>query len=140
MIYLIDAAVLLNDELFSFSSNKKYVTTSFVVSEIKDFRSKALLDNALTNNFLKIIDPSEKALKKIMALSASIGSRFSKADFSILALALDLKKQKKHFKVLTDDFSIQNLLLKLCISFDFVIQGRINKFRTFNKPKIFKRL
>ncbi len=137
MIYLIDAAVLLNDELFSFSSKKHYVTTSFVVSEIKDFRSKALLDNALANNFLKIVDPSEKALKKIHELSNSIGSRLSKADFSLLALAIDFKSEKKRFKVLTDDFSVQNLLLKLKISFDSVIQGKVKSFKAFKKQKKF---
>ncbi len=133
MIYLIDAAVLLNDELFSFSAEKKYVTTSLVALEIKDFRSRALLDNALKNRFLSIADPSAEALEKITALAKSINSRLSKADFSLIALAFDLKKKRKPVKVITDDFSIQNLLLKLKISFDSVIQGKVKKFRVFKK-------
>ena len=134
--YLIDAAVLLNDEQFSFLPGKRYVTTSLVAMEIKDFRSRALLDNALKNNFLRIIDPSAEALQKITDLAANIGFRLSKADFSLLALALDFKSKKKRVKVVTDDFSVQNLLLALRISFDSVIQGRIKEFRVFRKKKL----
>lgn len=135
MIYLIDAAVILNDEMFFFSPEKKYVTTSLVAMEIRDFRSRALLDNALKNNLLRIIDPSAEAVAKISGLAKSIGSRMSKADFSLIALAFDFKSQKKRIKVLTDDFSVQNLLLNLKISFDSVIQGKIKKFRVFTKQK-----
>ena len=134
--YLIDAAVLLNDEQFSFLPGKRYVTTSLVAMEIKDFRSRALLDNALKNNFLRIIDPSTEALQKITDLAKSIGFRLSKADFSLLALALDFKSKRKRVKVVTDDFSVQNLLLKLRISFDSVIQGRIKEFRVFRKKRL----
>lgn len=131
--YLIDAAVLLNDEQFAFLPGKRYITTSLVAMEIKDFRSRALLDNALKHNFLRIIDPSAEALQKITDLAKNIGFRLSKADFSLLALALDFKSKKKRVKVVTDDFSVQNLLLKLRISFDSVIQGRIKSFRVFRK-------
>lgn len=133
MIYLIDAGVILNDEMFSFSPKKKYITTSLVVQEIKDFRSKALLDNALSHRFLKIQDPSADATHKIAEIAKNIGAKLSKADFSLIALAFDLNLQKQKVKVITDDFSVQNILLKLKISFDDVIQGKIKKFRIFKK-------
>lgn len=135
MIYVIDAAALLNDEFFSFSPSKKYITTSLVALEIKDFRSKALLDNALKNNLLRIQDPSVEAIKSINSFAKNIGSRLSKADFSLIALALDFNKKKQAVKVITDDFSVQNILLKLKISFDSVIQGRVKKFMVFNKKR-----
>ena len=137
MIYLIDAAAILNDEMFYFSPSKKYITTSLVALEIRDFRSKALLDSALNNNFLRIQDPSAEAIKKISEIAKSIGSRLSKADFSLIALALEMQKQKQKVKVITDDFSIQNILLKLRISFESVIQGKIKKLRTFNRKSVF---
>ena len=131
MIYIIDSAVILNDELFYFDEAKKYVTTYRVSLEIKDFRSKSLLNNAIKNSILQIMEPSEESIKGIENLAKKYGTKLSEADVSLVSLAADLKEKKEKITVITDDYSVQNLLLKLQISFQSVIRGEIKKFKNF---------
>jgi len=131
MIYIIDSAVILNDELFYFDEGKKYVTTYRVTLEIRDFRSKSLLNNAIKNTILRIMEPSEEAIAGIKDLAKKSGTKLSEADVSIVALASDLKEKKEEVNVITDDYSVQNLLLKLQIPFQSVIRGEIKKFKNF---------
>lgn len=131
MIYIIDSPVILNDELFYFDEEKKYFTTYRVSLEIKDFRSKALLNNAVKNSILQIMEPSEEATNGALKLASAVGVKVSETDISIIALATDLKEKKEEITVITDDYSIQNLLLKLQIPFQSVIRGEIKKFKKF---------
>ncbi len=133
MIYIMDSPVILNDELFFFEEDKKYATTYRVYLELKDFRSKSLADNAIKYSFLHVMEPSESSLAKAVLVAKKFGIRLSDADFSIAALALDLKEKKEEVLVITDDFSVQNLLLKLQIPFKSVIRGEIKRFRKFSK-------
>ena len=47
--------------------------------------------------------------------------RLSEADKKLLALALDLKCENENIKVLTDDYSMQNVLRILEIPYDSII-------------------
>lgn len=131
MLYLIDAAVILNDELFFFDEAKKYATTYRVTLEFRDFRSKSLIDNAVNNGILRVMDPADETLEGVEKLCSAIGTKLSETDVSLVALAVELREKKEEFTVITDDYSIQNVLLKLQIPFQSVIRGEIKKFRTF---------
>lgn len=135
MIYIIDSAAVLNDELFYFDSKKKYLTTYRVTLEFLDFRSKSLVDNAIKNSVLMVAEPSEQVVEKIAAICDSIGARLSDADISLLALAFELKEKNEKITVITDDFGVQNILLKLKIPFQSVIRGKIKKFKDFSQLK-----
>src|SRR3989344_1021928 len=128
MLYLIDSAAILNDELFFFDEKNRYATTAPIVAEIRDFRSRSLVDNALKNRLLEIMPPKKEFEKKILREKEKLGLRLSTADVSLLALALELKEKREKVIVLTDDFTVQNLLLKLGVEFDGVIRGKIKKF------------
>lgn len=131
MLYLIDSAVVLNDETFYFDECKKYATTYRVSLEFKDYRSKLLVDNAVKGGFLVVFDPSEKKVQETEQLAKAIGAKLSDADISLIALASDLKEKGTEIKVFTDDFGVQNLLLKLKIPFQSVIRGEVKKFKKF---------
>ena len=47
--------------------------------------------------------------------------RLSEADKKLLALALDLKSENENIKVLTDDYSMQNVLKIIDIPYDSII-------------------
>ena len=135
MIYIIDSATVLNDESFYFDGKKKYVTTYRVSLEFRDFRSKSLVDNAINGGYLVVMDPSEKMVERISGLLESIGARLSDADISLVALAAQLKEKNDKIKVFTDDYGIQNILLKLKIPFQSVIRGEVKKFKKFRYGK-----
>jgi UPF0271 protein len=133
MIRLIDAAAVLNNPGFSFSGGG-FLTTPLVVGELKDLRSRHLAENALSNSLLRLSEPSQGSLARVREIAAEHGfSRLSGADISLLALALDLKKQKRAFLLITDDYSVQNLCRLLRIRFDSVIRGKIQKTVSFRK-------
>lgn len=134
MIQLLDSAAVMNNPGFSFSSEHCFITAPAIVDEFKDMRSRNLADNALRNGLLILQEPSNESAGKIRQLAEKHGfSRLSKADVSLLALALDLKKQRKKFVLLTDDYSVQNFCKLLKIKFDSVIRGKIEKTISFKK-------
>ncbi len=134
MLFVLDASALINEPNFSFEEKHSYITTRLVVQELKTFETKYLTDNALHHDILKIKNPEEKTLKKIEKLVKKKGFRpLSPADVSVIALALELKNSGKNFQVLTDDYSVQNFLKLLKISFSSVIQGEIKKTIEFEK-------
>ncbi len=135
MIYLLDASAILNNELFSFDSKKKYFITSNVLNELKDFQSKALIENALHQNLLEIRDPEKTSIQKVKTFLQKIHSVLSKEDESILALALELQEQNQKVVVLTDDYSIQNALKHLKISFQPILMQGIKKKIKFKEKQ-----
>lgn len=133
MICLIDSAAVLNSPGFSFLGGN-FVTSPLIVDELRDLRSRHLAENALQNKLLFLQEPSPKNVERIQALASEHGfQKLSKADVSLLALALDLKGQKKEFVLVTDDYSVQNFCSLLKIKFDSVIRGKIEKTISFKK-------
>ena len=133
MIYILDAAALLNNEVFSFEKENEYYTTSLVFSEWRDFRSRALAENALSSGLLKIIDPCPVSMQITFDKCAESNTKLSEADASIVSLSAEFREQKKAFVVVTDDYSVQNILKKLSILFEGVAQPEIKRHRNFKK-------
>jgi len=131
-LYLLDSAAVLNDEHFSFCPSCKYITTAEIVMEFKDARSKALVDNALQAGVLSIREPSVPALKKAKETAKELGTKgLSEADLSIAALAIDLSARKPI--IITDDYSLQNILKALEIEFRPALQEGIKEVKKFRK-------
>jgi len=134
MIYLIDAAAVLNSQGFSFASEGNFVTVPAVVDEFRDLRSRSLAENALKNKLLKLREPTVSSLKQVKELARQKGfSKMSKTDISLLALALDLKAEKEEFVLVSDDYSVQNFCKLFEIEFDSVIRGKISGTVSFSK-------
>ena len=133
MLYLLDSSAVLNDFGFEFSPEHNYITTSLAVSEFKDLRSRHLMENALQQNLLLIEEPEKESLQSVNETVSKKGfNKLSKTDLSLLALALDLKKQGKKFILITDDFSIQNFAKILEIPFESAMRGEISKTIAFS--------
>ena len=103
-----------------FSLNEEQVTVPNVEEEIRTnsitwVRFKA----AVENGKLVIKQPSEEALKRIEACATTVGDTFflSETDKQLLALALELKGSACTTKIITDDYSIQNVATRLGIEF-----------------------
>ncbi len=121
MNYIMDSAVILNNFNFSFDENI-YFTTNQILDEIIDLRSKQLIESGLKQDNIRIIEPKKESLVlvKKAAKELNILHKLSEADYSILALAFELK-----FPLLSDDYHIQKVCLKLDLKFDSVFRGKI---------------
>jgi len=133
MLYLIDSSAVLNDFGFEFRPEHKYITTPLVINEFKDMRSRNLMENALQQGLLSIQEPEKETINYVEETVAGKGfTRLSRPDLSLLALAIDLKKQGKEFLLVTDDFSIQNFCSLLKIPFQDAIRGKIEREISFS--------
>ena len=133
-LILLDSSAILNDYGFSFDPKRKYAITSRIVAELRDLRSRMMLDNALMLRLVSITDPCPLSLQKIIDFVASKGfERLSNADLSLLALAKELKQKKEKILLVSDDYSIQNTCKLLGIPFKPAIQGRIRETIVFDK-------
>ncbi|MFH1240332.1 MAG: hypothetical protein V1672_03885 [Candidatus Diapherotrites archaeon] len=133
MLYLLDASALINSPNFEFRAENKYITTSLIFSELKEMSIKYIAENALAQGILKIQDPSEETIKKISENVSKHGfNKMSKQDLSLIALASEFYDSKKEFKVLTDDYSIQNFLKLLKIPYNSISQKGISRIISFS--------
>jgi len=130
---VLDAGAVINDSSFSFSQKKNYLMPSSVFSELRDFRSKLLADNALKNSLLKIEDAPAVYLKKAKDSASRVNTILSKQDLDVLALAIFLKEHKKSFAVITDDYSLQNVLSYNKILFEISLHEGIKKHFVLKK-------
>ena len=119
---VVDACFLLRSNLDF--SDRNYYTTHEVLEEIKEEIKKAGIDAAVSKGFLKIKEPSKDSIAKVEAMAKKTGDfKFlSKADISLIALALDLKAL-----VISDDYAIQNVCNFLGLAYKGFLQKSIEK-------------
>ncbi|MDO8537391.1 MAG: hypothetical protein Q7S21_00740 [archaeon] len=119
--FVMDSAMILNDFNFFFPKDKKYYTTSEIVEEIRDFRSRQILQQGFYEGVLEIKIPSQEAFKKVeqTAKAHNLLHRLSEADKSIIALAFDLK-----LTLISDDQSVHRVCKELKLEFETVIRRR----------------
>jgi rRNA maturation endonuclease Nob1 len=120
--FVMDSPVILNNFNFSFSDNEVYFTTNEILNEMIDLRSKQIIEAGLKQGKIKIKQPSKHSINAVKqaAKELSIPHKLSDADYSILALALELK-----FPLLTDDYHMQKVCLKLDLPFDSVFREKL---------------
>jgi UPF0271 protein len=89
-----------------------------VYHEIKNRLSKSVLDILIGKN-VKIVRPKNASIESAKISASETGDivRCSATDIEIIALAIEFKEKHLNFSVLTDDYSIQNVLTKLGIPF-----------------------
>ena len=133
LLFVIDAAALLNSSSLVFEKQNTYLITPEVDAEIKDMKNRILLQQGIDAGLVSISEANEKFSEAARKKLVAINSKVSSADVSVLALSLQLKSEKKQFVVITDDYSVQNLLMKEKIKFEGVIRGGIKKTRVFGK-------
>jgi UPF0271 protein len=127
--FIIDTSAILSGKPINIQEGK-LVTTPKVSNEIsaggKDHRNfQFLLEKGL-----KIYSPLPVSINKIKKISETTGDklRLSNTDIEILALAVEINKDKnKEAIILTDDYSIQNVAFTLKIKFQSFSQEKITK-------------
>lgn len=124
--YILDASAFING--FPLDTNNNH-TTPEIASEIKDFKSKLILDSALKEGKLDIIEPEEEFVSEVESIISKSGDnlRLSIQDKTVIALALDFKSKNKDIKVITDDYTIQNSLKIMDIPFSSILTDGIKE-------------
>lgn len=103
-----------------FSSATEQVTTPKVEAEIRrNSMVKMRLETAIESGKLKVQAPSQMFLNRIRTPANKVGDSFklSETDTELLALALELKEQGFAPRIVTDDYSIQNVARQIGIEF-----------------------
>ena len=120
LYYVLDASAFIN----GFEPKGQFnFTVSLITDEVKDLKSKILLDQAIEDGKIIIKEPKDEFINELNETISKSGDdlRLSEADKKLLALALDLKSENENIKVLTDDYSMQNVLRILQIPYDSII-------------------
>lgn len=104
----------------SFSVGERQITSPRVEDEIKaNSITWVRFKTAIENGRLVVKAPSEDCIRKIEEAAVSVGDTFflSETDKEILALALEMKTGGCNPQVVTDDYSIQNVAVRIGIEF-----------------------
>ena len=121
LYYVLDASAFIN----GFEPKTQFnFTVSEITDEVKDLKSKILLDQAIEEGKIIIKEPKEEFIQELNTIISQSGDdlRLSDADKKLLALALDLLNgENENIKVLTDDYSMQNVLRILEIPYGSII-------------------
>lgn len=130
--YVLDASAFING--FPLESDNNH-TTPEIASEIKDFKSKLILDNAIKDGKLDIVEPSDEFLNKVESIISKSGDnlRLSLQDKTVIALALEFCSRDADVKVITDDYTIQNTLKIMDIPFSSILTDGIREVYNWKK-------
>jgi UPF0271 protein len=108
-VFVLDASAIIGG--FYSKKVQNYITAS-VISEIKDLKSKLILESAIDEGFIKIMEPETEDIEKVSEVTRKSGDvlRLSNVDKNLVALAFKLKRDLFDPEVVTDDYSMQNIL------------------------------
>ncbi len=125
-VYVLDASAIIGGFISKKTAN--FVTAS-VINEIKDFNSKINLETALEDGSIKIIEPDPSDLKEVKNVINRSGDilRLSSVDINLVALGFKLKRESKDPTVVTDDYSMQNVLKIVGIPYRSVLTKGIDE-------------
>ncbi|CEA12853.1 ribonuclease VapC [Methanobacterium formicicum] len=118
-VYVLDASGIIGGFI---SSKHKNITINGVLSEIKDLKSQISLQSALDEGKIMVKEPDNDSVNQVKSAIHNSGDilRLSEVDISLVALAVTLLKNY-HPTVVTDDYSIQNILKILKIPYQGVM-------------------
>jgi rRNA maturation endonuclease Nob1 len=138
--YIFDTSAFIKGMDVSVLQEYTCYTTPGVLSEIKNKFVKQKLETAILTGNLKILSPDPESIKKVKLVAKSSGDLqfLSTTDIGIIALALTVQTMISEkettlpknliIEVVTDDYSMQNVLSRLPISTNSFVQKGINQF------------
>lgn len=120
-VYVVDSSAIFQRK----AVYEEMVTVPEVVSEIIDEASALYF--SVKN--LRVEEASEESEKEVVTTAKITGDihKLSNTDIKVLAKALDEKKRGKDVILVTDDYAIQNVAMKLGIKFENIVQNGISK-------------
>ena len=133
LYYVLDASAFING--FEPRGNYNF-TVSEITDEVKDLKSGIILNQAIEDKKIIIREPKEEYLDKLDNVISESGDdlRLSEPDKKMIALALDLLDNEEFpIKVLTDDYSMQNVLKILNVPYGSIITEGIKGVYNWKK-------
>jgi len=96
----------------------KTYTTRSAVEEVIDEENRSALEDAIESGLIEVLEPSQELYRRALEEARRVGevSKLSRTDLEVASLALMLRDRGRVI-VITDDYSLQNLLLHLGVSF-----------------------
>jgi UPF0271 protein len=125
-VYVLDASAIIGGFISKKSDN--FVTAS-VISEIKDLKSKISLERAIEDGSITIMEPEPVDIDDVTAVIKKSGDvlRLSSVDIKLVALGFKLKRESMDPMVVTDDYSMQNVLKIVELPYRGVLTEGINE-------------
>ncbi len=125
-VYVLDASAIIGG--FSSKKFQNYITASVMV-EVKDFKSKLFLESTIEDGTITILEPESVDIKNVTTVIRKSGDvlRLSEEDKNLVALAFKLKRENNDPMVVTDDYSMQNVLKIVGIPFRSVLTEGITE-------------
>ncbi len=132
-IVLDTGALLAKFHLIANIGNADYFAPAEVYDEVKDKESREALELGLSIGRISIVEPESTSIDEAMRTAKKIGElvKLSRTDIVVAALALTLKKKCGAVVVITDDYSLQNLLYHMGIGFKPLRTTGIKKPRKY---------
>jgi UPF0271 protein len=127
MTLVLDSGAFINDSSLD-CGDEECFTVHEVIDELKDFKSKQLAEAALSSGKLKtsFVNPISLILVKNIAQEVGSLEHLSETDLKVIALAVQLNA-----KVITDDFTVQNLCAHIGLKYEGVLRGKIRRKKKF---------
>lgn len=109
-IFILDAAGIFSRYPLQFSGF--FITVPSIFNEIKDKDSKKDLNFMLESRKLYVQTPNPKAMRKVVNIAKELGeiNYLSRADLEVTALYVELLEKGCNVIMVTDDYSIQNIV------------------------------
>lgn len=101
------------------------ITCNHVLMEVRNKRIKDIVTGLVEGGVLRVAEPSVGYIRMASEVCRELGefSELSTADVHVIALAVMLRDSGEEVAVLTDDFSIQNILRYLGIDYSVIRRG-----------------
>jgi UPF0271 protein len=108
---VVDTSALLVDNAVQYLQGYYCFTVPKVIEEIKTLRHKAGVEVLLDAKALDVVEVARDCLREVLEVAKKSGdiTSLSETDLEVLALALQLKRQRCDPILITDDYTIQNL-------------------------------
>ena len=132
LYYVLDASAFIN----GFEPKGRYnFTVSEITDEVKDLKSRLILNQAIDEGKIIIQEAQKEFLDELDETISKSGDdlRLSGPDKKLLAVALGLLADDKQVKVITDDYSMQNVLRILDIPYESIITEGIKGVYNWKK-------
>lgn len=101
-------------------SKGKHYTVPEVVQELRDEITLVRTQAAIDSKRLTVENPRPEFVEKVRNVAAELGesSALSRADISVISLALQLKESGRPVTLLSGDYSVQNMALRLNVKYN----------------------
>ncbi|NPA99064.1 MAG: nucleotide-binding protein [Crenarchaeota archaeon] len=118
-IVLDTGALLAKYHLLANIQGAEYLIPIEVYNEVKDAENREALELGLAIGRIRVEVPDSISVDETIKTAKKVGElvKLSQTDIAVAALALSLKKKYGNVVVVTDDYSLQNLLHHMGIGF-----------------------